>query len=134
MYFTRNNIEDGKVKKDEKEVVRMKIFHSVKGDNLWGIEIPFPFNSDKYSCMHPALSADGKVLYFSSDMAVKVEWISGRRIGTAMTWTNPVNMGTAANTPDGFPLIPRRKCIDVFIRWFTWNWRLGSFRNERQQT
>lgn len=114
MYFTRNNIEDGKVKKDEKEVVRMKIFHSVKGDKSWGIEIPFPFNSDKYSCMHPALSADGKVLYFSSDMPGgqggmdiwKTDW-------NGTTWTNPVNMGTAVNTPgtEVFPFISEENVL-----------------------
>ena len=27
-----------------------------------------PFNSDEYSVAHPALSPDGKILYFASDM------------------------------------------------------------------
>ncbi|MBX7050474.1 MAG: OmpA family protein [Flavobacteriales bacterium] len=114
MYFTRNNIEDGKVKKDDKEVVRMKIYHSVKGDKAWGIEIPFPFNSDQYSCMHPSLSADGKIMYFSSDMPGgqggmdiwKTDW-------NGTTWTNPVNMGNKVNTPGNevFPFISEENVL-----------------------
>lgn len=114
MYFTRNNIEDGKVMKDDKEVVRMKIFHSVRSDKSWGIEIPFPFNSDKYSCMHPALSTDNKFLYFASDMPGgqggmdiwKTEW-------NGSTWTNPVNMGAAVNTPGNevFPFVSEENVL-----------------------
>ncbi len=99
MYFTRNNIEDGKIRKDEKDVVRLKIFSSQWSVMKWGIEVPFAYNSDKHSCAHPALSADGKTLYFASDMAGgqggmdiwKCNW-------NGSSWDAPANLGTAINT------------------------------------
>ena len=99
MYFTRSNIEAGKVKKDDKEFVRLKLFTSNWTDNKWGIEIPFPYNSDSYSCAHPALSTDGKTLYYASDMPGgmggmdiwKCEW-------NGTSWGTPTNLGTTINT------------------------------------
>lgn len=108
MYFTRNNVEDDKVQKDANGVVRLKIFHSNFADGNWGIEVPFPYNSNDYSCAHPSLSADGKTLYFSSDMPGgqggmdiwKCEW-------TGTSWGAPVNLGPDVNTKghEVFPFI-----------------------------
>jgi len=36
--------------------------------NDWVNETVLPFNSDSYSCAHPAISPDNKYLYFTSDM------------------------------------------------------------------
>lgn len=106
MFFTRSNIENGTIKKDDKEVVRLKIFTSNWSDNKWGIEVPFPYNSDAYSCSHPSLSADGQTLYYSSDMPGglggmdiwKCEW-------NGNSWGIPNNLGTKINTP-GNELFP----------------------------
>ncbi|SHL91599.1 OmpA family protein [Flavobacterium xinjiangense] len=69
MYFTRNNYLDGKRGKDSKSVTLLKLYKSTldQGGN-WTNVIELPFNSDQYSVAHPALSVDGKVLYFASDM------------------------------------------------------------------
>ncbi|MFN0032867.1 MAG: OmpA family protein [Flavobacteriales bacterium] len=99
MYFTRNNVEDGQVRKDDKDIVRLKIFSTTWSDGNWGIEVPFAHNSDKHSCAHPALSADGKTLYFSSDMPGgqggmdiwKCEW-------NGTSWGSAVNLGNEINT------------------------------------
>jgi hypothetical protein len=37
-------------------------------NNNWTAPTPLPFNSDSFSCGHPGFSADGKTLFFSSDM------------------------------------------------------------------
>ncbi|MFN0213583.1 MAG: OmpA family protein [Saprospiraceae bacterium] len=44
-----------------------KIYFSEKGrsDALWSVPAPLPFQKEKINYLHPALSADGKTLYFS---------------------------------------------------------------------
>lgn len=100
MIFTRNNIVDGKVGRDEKKIVKLKLFSSAFSDGKWGIEVPLPFNSDNYHCAHPALTADGKTIYFSSDMPGgsggmdlwKSDW-------NGSNWNAPLNLGESINTP-----------------------------------
>ncbi|MBU2948272.1 OmpA family protein [Zobellia uliginosa] len=67
MYFTRNNYGK-KLKRDDKGVNHLKIYKSTKVDTEWTEAVEVPFNSDNYSTGHPALSPDGKQLYFVSDM------------------------------------------------------------------
>ncbi|MBA6157178.1 PD40 domain-containing protein [Tenacibaculum sp. S7007] len=68
IYFTRNNFDGEKVTSDKNKVTNLKIF---KADNVageWKNVRELPFNSDDFSCGHPALSPDEKTLYFVSDM------------------------------------------------------------------
>jgi len=108
MYFTRNNIEDGKKRTDDKQITRLKIYSTNYADGKWGIEVPMTFNNDNYSVAHPSLSADSKTLYFSSDMPGgqggmdiwKTEW-------NGSAWGVPSNLGTTINTPGNeiFPFV-----------------------------
>ncbi|MBW8200658.1 OmpA family protein [Flagellimonas abyssi] len=68
MYFTRNNFFDGRKKKDEEGIIRLKIYSAENIDGEWLNITELPFNSDSYSVAHPMLSPDGKKLYFVSDM------------------------------------------------------------------
>ncbi|KAF2343052.1 OmpA family protein [Flavobacterium tistrianum] len=68
MYFTRNNYLDGKRGKDDKNITLLKLYKASLIDGKWTNIVELPFNSDKYSTAHPALSLDGKKLYFASDM------------------------------------------------------------------
>lgn len=69
MYFTRNNYLDGKREKDSKSVTLLKLYKStLNKEGQWTNVIELPFNSNQYSVAHPALSVDGKTLYFASDM------------------------------------------------------------------
>nr|WP_299488991.1 OmpA family protein [uncultured Allomuricauda sp.] len=68
MYFTRNNFLGGRKQKDEKGVIRLKIYSAELIDGEWTNVIELPFNNDSYSVAHPVLSPDGKKLYFVSDM------------------------------------------------------------------
>jgi outer membrane protein OmpA-like peptidoglycan-associated protein/tetratricopeptide (TPR) repeat protein len=68
VYFTRNNFTDGKIKEDDKDINKLKIYKSVKDGKRWSDPQPVSFSSDSYSTSHPALSPDGKFLYFSSNM------------------------------------------------------------------
>ncbi|CAM3419567.1 OmpA family protein [Zobellia roscoffensis] len=67
MYFTRNNYGK-KLKRDNNGVNHLKIYKSTKIDTEWTEAEEVSFNSDNYSTGHPALSPDGKQLYFVSDM------------------------------------------------------------------
>lgn len=68
------------------------------------------FSSDDYSIVHPSISADGKRLFFSSDMpggqGGKDLYLSFSENGQ---WGPPINLGPAVNTPDDevFPFVSK---------------------------
>ena len=110
IYFTRNNFDNKRFRVDSKGVNLLKIFKSEKNSKgMWSLPVELPFNSDNYSCAHPALSPDGKKLYFSSDMPgtfgmsdlyfVDINWDGSYGI--------PVNLGTTINTTgrESYPFI-----------------------------
>ncbi|MGG5508198.1 MULTISPECIES: OmpA family protein [unclassified Myroides] len=71
MYFTSNNSSTTKRKKaqyNEDDSSVLKIYQSRKNsDGTWGAAEELPFNSDEFNTAHPALTPDGKWMYFSSD-------------------------------------------------------------------
>lgn len=109
LYFTRNNFNDGKYVKDDKGVIRLKIFRAKLLDGIWSNIKELPFNNDSYSVAHPALSADQNTLYFASDMPgtrgesdiFKVSVNDDGSFGT------PVNLGSSINTEsrETFPFV-----------------------------
>lgn len=112
--FTRNNYNHGKAGKDDEKVNRLKLYISKKNDKGdWGKVTEFPYNDDNYSVGHPALSADGKTLYFASDMPgghggsdlYKSTYDNGK-------WSKPVNLGDKINT-EGNELFPFVDKLDV---------------------
>ncbi len=69
VYFTRNNYNNGVYRDDIDGTNRLKIYRAIKNENdKWGDVEELPFSNDNYTVAHPALSLDGKRLYFSSDM------------------------------------------------------------------
>ncbi|WP_378178141.1 TolB family protein [Aquimarina sp. SS2-1] len=68
VYFTRNNYANRKFKRNTKGCVLLKIYKADYVNGKWKNVAELPFNSDEYSTAHPALSPDGKFLYFASDM------------------------------------------------------------------
>lgn len=110
MYFTRNNLVEGKYKKDDKGIIRLKIFRAtMMDDGLWGEVEELPFNSDSYSVAHPALSPDEKTLYFASDMpgTLGASDIFMVEINKDRTFGTPVNLGSNINTEarETFPFV-----------------------------
>ena len=69
LYFTAGNYLGGKRKKPKAEGWgSSKILVARKSGKKWKDTHPLSFNSDDYSCMHPALSPDGKTMVFASDI------------------------------------------------------------------
>ena len=108
IFFTRNNIQKGLKKADQKGVVRLKIYEAKKGVYDWEHVKALPFNNDAYSCAHPTLSADETRLYFASDRPGGYGgmdiWVVERK---GSLWSEPINLGPEINTPQNevFPFI-----------------------------
>ncbi len=107
MYFTRSNYYDHKLGKDSQNTSHLKLFRATldeKGE--WGNIHEFSYNGEDFSTGHPALSADGKTLYFASDRpggrGGSDIW---RCIDTGTGWGEPRNLGPTVNSP-GNELFP----------------------------
>lgn len=67
IYFTSSNSEGGKLRQNKDGITKLKIFKSTKTGDMWTQPVGVSFNSDKYNTAHPALSPDGRKLFFVSD-------------------------------------------------------------------
>ena len=106
MVFTRNNYFKKKVKLSDDGVNKLKLFFDEYKDGKWLSAQNFPFNNDQYSCGHPALTADGKTMYFVSDMP---GGIGGTDLWKSKyennIWSKPENLGDKINT-EGNEMFP----------------------------
>ncbi|MCF6366141.1 MAG: OmpA family protein [Bacteroidales bacterium] len=103
--FTRNNYGG----KSNDGIIKLQIFTSEKENDNWKEAIPFNYNNDNYSVGHPALTADGKTMYFASDMpgghgGVDIYVSKRNKLGE---WSAPKNLGRTINTEGNemFPFI-----------------------------
>lgn len=112
MYFTRNNYGK-KLKRDRKGVNHLKIYRSTKVNGAWTEAEEVPFNSDNYSTGHPALSPDGKQLYFVSDMPGSIGETDIFVVDVLDDggFSEPRNLGPEINTDrrEMFPFISDKK-------------------------
>ena len=96
--FTRNNFNEGKKGTSSDNVNKLKLYTARLTANGWSNAEELPFNSEEYSVGHPALSADGQLLYFASDMPGGLggtdlyvsEW-------EGTQWGKPMNLGKEIN-------------------------------------
>jgi len=96
------------LRKSSKDENNLKLFRAELKGEEWTNITELPFNSDEYSCGHPALASDDKTLYFISDMP-------GGYGGTDIykttlegeTWSKPENVGNVINTSSNemFPFV-----------------------------
>lgn len=105
-FVTRNNYFHKKMKKSSDKKVNLKIFIRKKEGEKWADWTEFPFNSDEYSCGHPAVSSDGTTLYFVSDMpgtlGLTDVFVSTFENGA---WSKPANLGQSVNS-EGREMFP----------------------------
>lgn len=100
VYFTRNYSNKKHLKANNNGVSNIEIVRGyVSGNQITNIE-SLAFNDSDYSCGHPAVSADGKYLYFVSDMpgGYGSSDIYVAEIFEDGKADNPVNLGPTINT------------------------------------
>ena len=111
VYFTQNNIsKDEKYVKDDSDWVNLKIYRAKVSTNGDWVNIKsLPFNADNYSCAHPSISEDGKILFFTSDMpgtygGSDIFWVQIFENGT---YGEPQNIGANINSEfrETFPYV-----------------------------
>jgi outer membrane protein OmpA-like peptidoglycan-associated protein len=109
---------------DTGSLTRPGIYYAVLKNNKWTDPLPFQWNDARYSVEHPAISADGKVLIFSSDMPggqgkadlYFSEWKDG-------SWSKPRNLGSGINTSEN-EVFPYQASNGVL--YFSSDGRVGS--------
>jgi outer membrane protein OmpA-like peptidoglycan-associated protein len=106
--FTRNHLK--KKGLSEEKINNLQLMYAVRdSEGNWMEAEPLPFNSNEYSCGHPSLSADGKRLYFASNMPGGYGgadiWIS--YLTETGEWSIPSNAGPMVNTAGNemFPFV-----------------------------
>lgn len=103
MYYTQCNGRTGKGK-------NCRIYVSTGMGSEWQEPQPLSFSTDSFNCGHPSLTADGQILYFSSDMpggygGKDIWYVTYSKRGK--TWGDPINLGPTINTEgdEMFPFI-----------------------------
>lgn len=108
LYISRSNYNQGKKTFNEQGNNTIHLYKATKVDGVWTAPEKLPFNQNGFSYQHPALSPDGKKLYFSSNMEggfggfdLYYVDIKTYEIG------EPVNLGKVINTAnrEHFPYI-----------------------------
>jgi len=107
MYFNRTNTS--RKKTDAERIAHIKIYKAELVDGNWTNVKALPFTSNSYSTEHPALSKDGKTLYFASDMPGTLGSFDIYKvaINDDETYGEPENLGETVNTKhrEQFPFI-----------------------------
>lgn len=109
IYFDRNDYLNGKYDKNEEGINQINLYYSELVDGGWKGVFSVPFNDSEYSTGHPALTANGNMLYFVSDQPggkgdadiYRVAIDANGNFGT------PENLGDLINTEgkEDFPYI-----------------------------
>jgi outer membrane protein OmpA-like peptidoglycan-associated protein len=111
MYFASESFKNGKFEKDKsgQRTGFIYLFRAEKVNGKWTNVQPVPFNGETYSTGNPAVSKDGKTLYFASNRPGslggadiwKVDVLGNNKYG------EPVNLGSKVNTEgrESFPYI-----------------------------
>jgi len=111
LYFTRNNFTNDTYKADSNNTNRLKLYKAQRnGDGFNNVE-ELPFNDNGFSTAHPALSVDGKTLYFASDRPGTYGESDLWKIALNEdgTFGEVENLGDKINTPgrETFPFISK---------------------------
>ncbi len=120
--FTRNSVQGSKLQRDQKGTANLQLFFGEISEGKWVIT-PFQHNTVEYSLGHPAISEDGTILIFASDMPGGFGgtdlYVSKK--GTFERWSEPVNLGNGVNTSEDemFPFLSGDHL------WFASNGREG---------
>nr|WP_299382803.1 OmpA family protein [Allomuricauda sp.] len=113
VYFTRNNYTQQTLGRDEEGTNHLKIYTSELRGGEWTEAEEVSFNSENYSVGQPALSPDGRYMYFVSDMpgSIGETDIFVVEILRDGSFSQPRNLGPAINTSgrEMFPYVTGEK-------------------------
>lgn len=112
MYFASESFKEGDFERDKVNKLKkgqVYLFRATKEGGKWGNIQPVPFNDKKWSTGNPAITPDGKTLYFVSDRegALGDSDIWKVEVKGNNTYGEPVNLGTKVNTEgkENFPYV-----------------------------
>jgi len=99
MFYSRNHSIKSSLKNVSNPANKIGIYSAELIDGIWTNINPFTHNNPEYSLGTPALTADGKRIYFSSNMPggfgqmdlYYCDWQNNE-------WSRPVNLGSLVNT------------------------------------
>ncbi|TXD83723.1 OmpA family protein [Subsaximicrobium wynnwilliamsii] len=127
MYFSRESYFEKEFEKDSTSNVKygtLQLFTAKKDGNNWNNVQGFEMNNNNYSVKNPAVSPDGKTLYFASDMpgGFGLFDIYKASINDDGTLGEAVNLGQKVNTPgrEMFPYVSSNQTL-----YFSSNGHLG---------
>ncbi len=113
MYFTRNNYTEETLGRDGEGTNHLKMYRSELRGGEWTEAEEVSFNSETYSVGQPALSPDGRFLYFVSDMpgSIGSTDIFVVEIDKEGNYSQPKNLGPTINTSgrEMFPFVTEEK-------------------------
>ena len=112
LYYTNASL--ARLTKDSSKINKPCIFFSKKNKGKWTESKAFLWNNFRYSFQHPAISKDGKLLIFSSDMPGgfgKSDLYFCEKQDDK--WSYPKNLGAIINTSDNevFPYLLDRTTL-----------------------
>jgi outer membrane protein OmpA-like peptidoglycan-associated protein/tetratricopeptide (TPR) repeat protein len=127
MYFSRESYFDKIFERDSlsrNKFSVLSLYKSTKELGIWSEGEALSLNSENYSVKNPAVSSDGKTLYFSSDMAGGLGQfdIYSAPINDDGSVGEPTNLGQKVNT-EGQEMFPFVSSDDVL--YFSSNGHLG---------
>lgn len=101
LVFTRNNYLKRRMSSNGDGVKMLQLyFADLNKHDDWGNVTPFEHNNKNYSSAHPAMSEDGTLLIFASNMpgGFGGSDLYYCRLKADSSWTKPVNLGKKINT------------------------------------
>ncbi len=114
MFFGSESFNESEFVKDKDKRLKfgkIYLYKATKNGDKWSNIKPLPFNNEAYSLRNPALSADGKTLYFSSDMPGGIGGEDIYKVSVdGDTYGEPENLGSKVNTEgdESFPFITNK--------------------------
>ncbi|NMH87336.1 OmpA family protein [Flavivirga algicola] len=109
LYVSRSNYTNGKKEFNDQSTNNIHLYKTIRINGKWSKLEKLAFNKNGFSYQHPALSPDGKRLYFSSNMeggygSFDLYYVALEVDGTT---GEPVNLGKTINTEnrEHFPFI-----------------------------